>query len=123
MKITFTWARVGIIAGAVAGVLTAILTYVQLDWPLPASAKSVMDAKAFAITADEKVVIRVAAQETYSKGTRALLLNDKWFRTNAELQNAKERLREDPTNDDLRFAIQLLEDQLRLIREQINELR
>ena len=104
------WKRMSIVAGIAAGFLGAASSYVALDLPLPAT------------------VERVAQVEQYAEDTREIVLLDKLFLRQEQLERAERALEEDPDNEalqervfDLKRAIQLLERQLEDLEEHVHE--
>lgn len=104
------WKRMSIVAGIAAGVLGAASSYVAMDLPLPATTH------------------RVAQVEQYAEDTREIVLLDKLFLRQEQLERAKRALEQDPDNEelqrrvfDLKRAILLLERQLEDLEEHIHE--
>jgi hypothetical protein len=78
--------------------------------------------------AEERTVQRVAQVEQYAEDTRELILLDKLFAAQEQLDRAERALRDDPENEDLenrvfdlRRQITLLQRQLESLEEHIHE--
>lgn len=97
--------KMGILLGGMASVLAASLAWGSLDLPRPA------------------LNTEVAQVEQFSKGTRKLVLNDKWFRTKALLDDADRRLETEPDNRDLRDLRLRYQEQMRDVDEQLEMLK
>ena len=97
--------RMGILLGSLASVLAASVAWGALSLPRPA------------------LNTEVAQVEQFSKGTRKLVLNDRWFRTKALLDDADRRLETEPDNQDLRDLRLRYQEQMRDVDAQLEKLK
>ena len=94
------------IAGAIAAVLGVMATWEKLEF-LPRWAWY-----------SEVVVVQEFAQDT-----RRIVLNQEWFRLRTELREVQTKLSTDPMNRDLIEDATRLEQQLRDVEEQLDQLK
>ena len=92
-----------ICAGALAAVLSVAVGWTQLDLPVPATHN------------DVQVV------QQYAEGTREIVLNQEWFRLNAELRRAEAQYAKAPSAAIL-DAISRLEAAIRAVQSALSEL-
>lgn len=97
--------KMSIIAGIVAATLVSATAWGALDLPRPA------------------LNIEVVQVEQFSKGTRKIVLNDRWFRTKALLDDADRRLETEPGNQDLRDLRLRYLEQMRDVDAQLEMLK
>jgi hypothetical protein len=98
------WKHMSIAAGIAASLLGAASAYVALDLPMPAT------------------VQRVAQVEKYSEDTREIILLDKLFMRQEELDRAQRALDRDPDNEELQKRVYDLRRQIQLLERQLDDL-
>jgi hypothetical protein len=99
-----TRGRLSAALGVAATVLAAAVSYTALGLPVPASAE------------------RVAAVEQYARDTREIVLLDKLFMRQEELDRAAKRLRTDPGDEELQRRVYDLQRQIQLLERQLEDL-
>lgn len=97
--------KMGILLGGMASVLAASVAWGALSLPRPA------------------LNTEVAQVEQFSKGTRKLVLNDRWFRTKALIDETERRLEAEPNNLDLRKLRLRYQEQMRDVDVQLEMLK
>ena len=105
-----TWFRkrakmITLYGGAAAAILTVVVSWVQLDAPVPAT------------TNDVQTV------QQYAEGTRKIVLNQEWFRVSTQLKAAQAKLKADPHNVTLIRKVTKLELALREVEDQLSKVR
>jgi hypothetical protein len=90
--------------GAISAVIAVIIGYNQLDWPRPAMHTEVREV------------------QQYAAGTREIVLNQEWFRLEAELRRAEAEYARNPSPV-LLDSISRLKSAIRSVQGQIDELK
>lgn len=103
-NITF-WKKVGIVFGAIGAVMGVMISWQSMDF-LPRWAWHT----------------EVAAVQSFAEDTRKLVLNQEWFRLRAKLTEAETKLHNDPLNRDLIEHVTRIEQQLRDVEKQLDQL-
>jgi len=98
------WKRVSIATGIGASVLAALASYSALDGPLPATNHE------------------LAAVEKYAEDTREIILLDKLFQRQEELNRAERAYRQNPDNLELERRVNDLKRQIQLLERQLEQL-
>lgn len=108
--------------GLVALVLTILFTWKALGFPVFATEA---DVKKIESKIDEKLNKLTSAMQgitSFQKDTRALLLNQDWWRIQAKIDSYKIALSKDPTNLMIRDSISELERQQQDLKRQITKI-
>ena len=95
-------------SGIVAGILGALVSYVSLGGPVPASV--------------EYVDTQFASNQEFAEDTREIVLLDKLFLRQEQLDRAERALEEDPDNEALQERVWDPERAIQLLERQLEEL-